>query len=31
MGQALEYQIATAVNPSFTMAAKVQKAVLVRR
>jgi amidase len=31
MGQALEYEIANVVDPSFTVVAKVQKAVLVRR
>jgi hypothetical protein len=31
MGQALEYEIANVVDPSFTVVAKVQKALLVRR
>lgn len=31
MGQALEYEIANVVDPNFTVVAKVQKSVLVRR
>jgi amidase len=31
MGQALEYEIANVVDPSFTVVAKMQKAMLVRR
>jgi acetamidase/formamidase len=31
MGQALEYEIANVVDPSFTVVAKVQKSLLVRR
>ena len=31
MGQALEYEIANVVDPSFTVVAKVQKSLLMRR